>query len=60
MALGAMLALSVAVVVAQSISRPLRRLAGTARSVVDGHLDVDRLAAAGPPRRWWWPTPSTP
>ena len=48
MALGAIGALAVAAGVAQSISRPLRRLAETARSVVDGHLQVDRLVPSGP------------
>ena len=48
MALGAAVALAVAAAVAQSISRPLRRLAETARSVVDGHLQVDRLVPSGP------------
>ena len=48
MALGAALALAVAAAVAQSISRPLRRLADTARSVVDGRLQVDRLVPSGP------------
>ncbi len=46
MALGARI--TVAVVAAQSISRPLRRLADTARLVVRGHLEVDRLVPSGP------------
>lgn len=48
MALGAAVALAVAVVAAQSISRPLRRLAEMARLVVGGHLEVDRLVPSGP------------
>jgi HAMP domain-containing protein len=48
MASGAAVALAVAVVVAQSISRPLRRLADTARLVVRGHLAVGRLVPSGP------------
>ena len=48
MASGAAVALAVAMVVAQSISRPLRRLADTARLVVRGHLAVDRLVPSGP------------
>ena len=59
MALGAAVALAVAAAVAQSISRPLRRLAETARSVVDGRLQVDRLVPMDRPRQWSWPTPST-
>jgi diguanylate cyclase (GGDEF)-like protein len=47
-ALAAVAALAVAVVTARSISRPLGRLAGTARSVVAGHLDVEHLATNGP------------
>jgi diguanylate cyclase (GGDEF)-like protein len=47
-AVGAAMALTVAMFVAQSISRPLRRLADTARLVVGGHLEVDRLVASGP------------
>ncbi len=39
---------AVALVIARSISRPLARLAHTATSVVDGDLDVDRLATRGP------------
>ena len=39
---------AVAMVVARSISRPLARLAHAATSVVDGDLDVDRLASRGP------------
>ncbi len=48
MALGAAIALTVALAVAQSISRPLRRLADTARLVVGGHLEGERLVPTGP------------
>jgi diguanylate cyclase (GGDEF)-like protein len=40
---------AVAVAFARSISRPLRRLAATARAVVDGHLDVAPLPTRGLP-----------
>jgi diguanylate cyclase (GGDEF)-like protein len=48
MGLGAAVALTVALAVAQSISRPLRRLADTARLVVGGHLEGESLVPTGP------------
>ncbi len=46
--LAALLALAVAVRIAQSIARPLGRLAAAARSVVEGHLDIEPLGTRGP------------
>ena len=46
--MSAAVALTVALVAARSISRPLARLANAARSVVQGQLDVERLPASGP------------
>jgi diguanylate cyclase (GGDEF)-like protein len=48
LATAATVALLVALLMARSISRPLRRLADTAHAVVNGHLDVETIDRGGP------------